>query len=70
MTEPELEHVKVMRLEPGDVIVARVAPGTTWEDAQRLKDTLQVKFPGHEAMVTAGAELDVLRRALEPEDYR
>lgn len=70
MTEPvrdaddvlPLEHVRVLRLEPGDTLVLAYPDHLTVEMAEHLKEKLQREFPGHKAIVLdGGASFDVLR---------
>jgi hypothetical protein len=59
----EVEEVRVLRLQPGDIIVANLAErsGTTWEAAEKLRERLKEAFPDHEVLVCSGFTLEVAR---------
>lgn len=58
---PEIEEVRVLRLQPGDVIIARVANDTTAETAMGVRQNLEGAFPGYRVIVTAGIGIEVAR---------
>jgi hypothetical protein len=51
MTEPEYESVRILRLQPGDTIVVRLADNYPPGVVQSIKDQLEPKFPDHEVLV-------------------
>lgn len=58
----ELEHLKRVHLEPGDVLVLQCPEHVSNAYAKVLTDYLSERFPGHEvAIVSAGAQLGVVR---------
>ena len=57
----ELEHLGVLRLEPGDIIVARVKSRLTAESASRLKAQLEPQFPGHKVLVCEDVDIAAVR---------
>lgn len=60
----ELEHLKRVRLEPGDVLVVQHPADIPPDDAWKMGDYLSSKFPGHECVVlTGGAQLAVVHPA-------
>jgi hypothetical protein len=60
MVEP-LPEVKVLRLQPGDVLVAKVDPDTRPEALEQLRKRLELEFPGQKILVCSGVELEVAR---------
>jgi hypothetical protein len=58
---PELPEVKVLRLQPGDILVAKVDDRVSQERAVSLRETLQTAFPGYEVVVVSGFDLEVAR---------
>jgi len=57
-----LTSVEVMRLEPGDVIVASVDSRIDSESAARITDTLRTKFPDHDVLVLSrGVKISLTR---------
>lgn len=58
----ELEHLKRVHLEPGDILVVQVPLDLSEEHAARLKGSLSRAFPGHEiGILTGGGQLGVVR---------
>ena len=49
-----LTSVEVMRLEPGDVIVASVDGRVDQQTAGWIKERLQERFPEHDVLIFAG----------------
>lgn len=65
---PPLEAIKVLSLNPGDVIVAEVSHPIRVEQAERLREQLAAEFPGHKIIITtAGISLARLIREDEIE---
>ena len=53
----ELESVKVLRLEPGDVIVAKLADHHDYAVAEKARTRLEDCFPGHKVVILGGMEV-------------
>ena len=51
----------MLRLEPGDVIVARIDDSVSMKDAELLKEKLGEAFPGHKVLICSGVTLEVAR---------
>ena len=64
MNEPTVwEHVRVMQLEPNDVIVLNLPFEPTAAEADRLGATMRQLFPGHAVTIlTGGSELTIARQ--------
>jgi hypothetical protein len=60
----DIDHVEVMRLRPGDVIVATVARPITEVQAKVIAEQLRERFPGYEAVVVPG---DITLSVARPE---
>jgi hypothetical protein len=60
---PELPEVKVLRLQPGDHIIARFNADISAGLAVEVKRRLEERFPGHDVLVCYGFELEVAREA-------
>lgn len=63
-TEIVLEHLSVVRVQPGDTIVFRVSPDwrPSFEEYQRVVDETKGAFPDNRVLVlTGGTELAVIR---------
>jgi hypothetical protein len=59
---PEFESVRIMRLQPDDVIVVEVDYPVSAHDIDQFKARLEHTFPGHKAIVLDnGARLSVAR---------
>ena len=59
---PEITEVQRIALNPGDVVVARVAGRLTAKQAHMVSQQLRKAFPSNEVLVLDGsAELDVFR---------
>jgi hypothetical protein len=58
------ESTRILRLQPGDVVVLRVAMSDLSEaEHQDVMDRAKVFFPDHKVMVLEpGAELEVFRK--------
>lgn len=65
--KPEwLEHLSVLRLEPGDTIVLRTDGMPPQEVADNMRRFTEKHFPGHKCIVlTDGVEIGVVRRGTE-----
>jgi hypothetical protein len=57
----ELPEVKVLRLQPGDCIIARFDVRISVEDAVEVKWRLEERFSGHDVLVCSGFQLEVAR---------
>jgi hypothetical protein len=58
----ELEHLRVLRLEPGDVLVLTCPDPLTFERAETLRARVKQEFPGHKVIVIdSGGSLGVVR---------
>ena len=62
--KPEwLEHLSVLRLEPGDTVVIRMQHLPSDDMRWRIRDVVEREFPGHRCIVlTDGMEIGVVRR--------
>lgn len=61
-SEPGFESVRVMRLQPGDVVVIEVNYPVSAKDIDQFKARLERTFPGHKAIVLDnGARLTITR---------
>ena len=54
-------EIEVLRLKPGDVIVAHVEKSITREMADSISHQLKERFPDHEILITNGITLSVQR---------
>lgn len=61
MSAPLLESVQILRLKPGDVIVAETDLRLDPQRAQLVSESLRERFPGHEVIVTCGVRLRIQR---------
>lgn len=58
-----LEHLQVLRLEPGDIIVLACPQDISAEQAARLKIQLEELAPGHRPVIlSGGATIGAIRR--------
>jgi len=61
-----LTSVEVMRLEPGDVIVASVESPITQDTAERMAAQLREKFPDHHVLVLSdGVKITLTRETAD-----
>lgn len=58
---PAIQKIELLRLEPGDVVVATAEASCTNEQAARIREVLEAKFPNHDVLVVAGLALAVAR---------
>ena len=59
----ELPEVRILRLQPGDVLVLQCEKFLDREEAHYITQQLAARFPGHEAIVLdGGVTLDIARR--------
>lgn len=58
---PELEGVRILRLEPGDVLVLRAERRVSVAEANQLRERMESVFPGHKSLVLDGVTLEVAR---------
>ena len=56
-----LEHVRLMRIEPGDVVIARVDEHSPREAIHPIKEDLQKVFPDNQVVVCRGVDLSIAR---------
>lgn len=57
----ELEEVRILRLEPGDVLVLEAKQRVSQAEAEKLRERIESVFPGHKALIIDGATLVVAR---------
>jgi hypothetical protein len=58
----QLPEVRILRLEPGDVLVVNVPGRLTDDECQELGRRVKESFPDHRiAVLDGGATLDILR---------
>lgn len=59
---PEYESVRILRLQPGDTIVVRLAYEPSRPVIHAVKAQLEPKFPGHEILVLGPNEdIEIVR---------
>lgn len=59
----ELPEVRILRLEPGDVLVLQCEKFLDREEASYITEQVAAYFPGHEAIVLdGGVTLDIARK--------
>lgn len=59
----ELPEVRILRLEPGDMLLVSSPLRLSDADVAFIGDRLKGKFPGHEAVILdGGLTLDILRK--------
>jgi hypothetical protein len=57
-----VEHLAVLELNPGDVLVITYPDALSVEQAKRLSEQAKAALPGHETIVlTGGAEMGAVR---------
>lgn len=56
-----VEEVKVVRLQPGDIIVCKTDDRVTTEGAARVQSALKRVFPDHEVLITSSCSIEVAR---------
>lgn len=62
MMDIELEHVRLLRPQPGDIIVYRTDKMLSHDHAVNVHRSLVDLFPGHRCgIIDAGAELVIVR---------
>jgi L-lysine 2,3-aminomutase len=64
MTEPlteltEVEHVEVLRIQPGDTVVVNVPRRITLQDADRIKELVQARLAVHVPVMVLGEGITV-----------
>lgn len=58
----QFESAKVLRLQPGDVVVLRVGHELSDQEHHKLMEQARLLFPDHKVMVLSpGADLEVFR---------
>jgi hypothetical protein len=61
-SEAEYESVRILRLQPGDVVVVRFADRIDKLTAETIRNDLKPKFPDHEVLVLGpDADLEIVR---------
>ena len=67
MTDPDqYESVRILRLQPGDVLVVRLDADITRQQAHDIRQELKPKFPDNEVLVLGrGVDVEIFR-AEEP----
>lgn len=59
----DVEDIKRLAINPGEVLVVRLHDGATKDDADRIASQVKARLPeGVEVLVTANVELSVLTR--------
>lgn len=64
MTDVELTiqgEIEVLRLQPGDIIVATVTDRLTEHQIALMVEQIRARFPDHEVVVCEGVELSTVR---------
>lgn len=57
-----LEHLQVLRLELGDVLVLTFPGELTFEMAAKIRERIVGEFPGHKVLIIdSGASMGVIR---------
>lgn len=56
-----IQEVRVMRLQPGDIIVAKVFEYASYDSVQTVKKHLETFFEGHRVLVLSGIDLNIAR---------
>lgn len=68
IAELGIEEVRVLRPEPGDIIVLRAPKRLTEYEADQIQDRAAAFFAGHQVVVLENSmSLEVLRKGGEPE---
>lgn len=64
MSDPvDLEHVRILRLQPGDTVVLQLDYRAPTHVIHHAKDLLRATFPDNECLVLCEASLSVARAA-------
>lgn len=58
---PHVEEVRVLRLQAGDVIVAKMDDYLSPEQVKAVSDKLEAMFPNHKVAICMGLTLEVAR---------
>lgn len=61
MTEIQIEDVKRLDVQAGDVLLVTVPQHTTHEQAERIKNHFETTLPVRAVLVTSGIEVEVAR---------
>jgi hypothetical protein len=59
--EVDLEHVRIVRVQPGDVVTLTTDGPLDPQAVERVRVKLSALFPDNECIVISGAELSVAR---------
>jgi hypothetical protein len=69
--EVEYESVRILRLQPGDVVVVRLADRMDKHTAETIRNDLKPKFPDHEVLILGpNADLEIVDVDMVPKDWR
>lgn len=59
---PPQRDIRVLRLQPGDVLIMRTPTRLSQIDQEGIRQQVEKQFPGHKCLVlTDGLELDIAR---------
>lgn len=61
MTEIQIEDVKRLDVQAGDVLLVTVPPGTTQRQADDVKNRFETILPVRAVVMTSGVEVEVAR---------
>ncbi|PWK81712.1 hypothetical protein C8D88_116124 [Lentzea atacamensis] len=64
--EIDLEHARVVRVQPGDVVVLRTDWPCSMQEVHAITQRVKRFFPDNECVVLSGAELEVFRSEEQP----
>lgn len=60
-------HIELLRIQPGDTIIAKVDRAIPAQAADEIRKRLEYKFPGHDALVLSdGVTLTAARHSGDP----
>lgn len=66
LVEPQLPEVRVLRVQPGDILVVRVPALFTQQEAALVRAQFELRFPDNDVAVLAGADVVLMRTEPEP----
>lgn len=61
MNLPEVEAVKLVRVEPGDVVFVKVGRIVSKDEIVSLRDMIKPLFPDNEVVVGCDADIEIVR---------
>jgi hypothetical protein len=61
LTFPAVQKIELLRLEPGDIVVATVEANCTNQQADRIREVLEAKFTDHHVLIVSSLTLSVAR---------